>query len=132
MRGFILIEVFFGARSVNHWSNLPKDVVKSPSLEVFKTWLDRMLDNLHLSSPFHAKFTLDILFPYLFSLLLLPEAPDGWNCHFKPSSWQSVQVYNVRKEFPYLLVRGLLFCSLWCFILWEFQYCCIFLCVNLT
>ena len=37
---------FFTVRTINHWNNLPRDVVESPSLEVFKMRLDRVLDNL--------------------------------------------------------------------------------------
>lgn len=33
-------------RSNNHWNNLPRNVVESPSLDDFKVWLERMLDNL--------------------------------------------------------------------------------------
>ncbi|KFP51642.1 hypothetical protein N323_13075, partial [Cathartes aura] len=36
----------FTARTIIHWNNLPKDVVESPSLEVSKMRLDRVLDNL--------------------------------------------------------------------------------------
>ncbi|GAB0208708.1 hypothetical protein GRJ2_003336500 [Grus japonensis] len=28
--------IFFTARTINHWNNLPRDMVESPSLEVFK------------------------------------------------------------------------------------------------
>ncbi|GAB0184611.1 hypothetical protein GRJ2_000926400 [Grus japonensis] len=37
---------FFTVGAINHWNNLPRDVVESPSLEVFEMQLDRMLDNL--------------------------------------------------------------------------------------
>lgn len=30
----------------NHWNNVPRDVVKSPSVEVFKLSLDRVLNNV--------------------------------------------------------------------------------------
>lgn len=42
---------FFTVRRANHWDNLPRDTVGSPSLEVFRTWLDRVLDNL-IQAPF--------------------------------------------------------------------------------
>lgn len=31
---------------VKHWKKLPRDIVFSPSLEVFKTKLDKALNNL--------------------------------------------------------------------------------------
>ncbi|KAK4832350.1 hypothetical protein QYF61_021879 [Mycteria americana] len=34
---------FFTVRTINHWNNLLRDVVESPSLEVFKMQLDRVL-----------------------------------------------------------------------------------------
>ena len=33
-------------RTIIHWNNLPRDAVESPLLDVFKTQLDRALDNL--------------------------------------------------------------------------------------
>ncbi|KFQ61516.1 hypothetical protein N334_12622, partial [Pelecanus crispus] len=37
---------FFAVRIIAHWNNLPRDVVESPSLDVFKMGLDNVLDNL--------------------------------------------------------------------------------------
>jgi len=37
---------FFTIRVVIHWHGLPREVVESPSLETFKTRLDRALSNL--------------------------------------------------------------------------------------
>jgi len=39
-------KTFLTVRAINHWNNLPRDVVESPSLEVFRMRLDRVLDNL--------------------------------------------------------------------------------------
>jgi len=33
-------------RLVKHWNGLPREVVEAPSLETFKTRLDRALSNL--------------------------------------------------------------------------------------
>lgn len=45
---------FFTVRRANHWDNLPRDAVESPSLEIFRTWLDRVPDNL-IQAPFPMK-----------------------------------------------------------------------------
>ena len=37
---------FFTMRIVKHWNGLPREVVEAPSLETFKTRLDRALSNL--------------------------------------------------------------------------------------
>ena len=37
---------FFTMRVVKHWNGLPREVVEAPSLETFKTRLDRTLSNL--------------------------------------------------------------------------------------
>jgi len=39
-------KTFFTVRRIHHWNNLLRDMVKSPPLEVFRTQLDRVLDNL--------------------------------------------------------------------------------------
>ncbi|GAB0188011.1 hypothetical protein GRJ2_001266400 [Grus japonensis] len=37
---------FFTVRVTEHWNRLPRDVIESPSLEIFKTCLDTILCNL--------------------------------------------------------------------------------------
>jgi len=37
---------FFTLRVTEHWNRLPRDVVESPSLELFKTHLDKFLCSL--------------------------------------------------------------------------------------
>ena len=37
---------FFTVRAVKQWSRLPREIVQSTSLEVFKTLLDKALSNL--------------------------------------------------------------------------------------
>jgi len=44
--GLDIRKKFFTMRVVRHWNRLPRDVVYSPSVEVFKARLDGALSNL--------------------------------------------------------------------------------------
>ena len=37
---------FFMVRVTEHWNRLPREVVESSSMEIFRTWLDTYLCNL--------------------------------------------------------------------------------------
>ncbi|KFV78325.1 hypothetical protein N308_02501, partial [Struthio camelus australis] len=39
-------QTLFTVRRIKRWNSLPREVVKFPSLQIFKAWLDRSLDNL--------------------------------------------------------------------------------------
>ncbi|KFQ14745.1 hypothetical protein N330_06466, partial [Leptosomus discolor] len=41
-----LRKIFFTLMVTEHWNRLPREVVESPSLEIFKTRLDAVLCNL--------------------------------------------------------------------------------------
>jgi len=42
---------FFPLRVTEHWNRLPREVVKSPSLEIFQTHLDKVLCSLLWVTP---------------------------------------------------------------------------------
>jgi len=42
---------FFPLRVTEHWYRLPREVVESPSLEIFKTRLDKVLCSLLVGDP---------------------------------------------------------------------------------
>jgi len=42
----IMLTLLITLRMTEHWNRLPREVVESPSLEIFKTRLDKVLYNL--------------------------------------------------------------------------------------
>lgn len=38
----------FKVTVVKQWNRLPREITESPSLEIFRTWLDKVLSNLSL------------------------------------------------------------------------------------
>jgi len=50
---------YFIVRVAEHWSRLPRDVVESPSLEIFKTNLDTFLCDLLQGTPLAEEVGLD-------------------------------------------------------------------------
>ena len=36
---------FFTVRAAEHWHRFPREIVESPSLEILKSHMDRVLDN---------------------------------------------------------------------------------------
>lgn len=52
---------FFTASAVRHWNSLPREVMKSPSLKVFKKWLDMALSAVVDKVVFGQKLDLIIL-----------------------------------------------------------------------
>jgi len=48
------IYLFFTARMTNHRNSVARDMIESPSVEVFKTLLERVLGNL-IQAPFPTK-----------------------------------------------------------------------------
>ena len=52
---------FFMVRVTEQWKRLPREVVESPSMEIFKTWLDVYLCNLLKSTCYSRGVGLDLL-----------------------------------------------------------------------
>ena len=48
----------FSGRTIKHWNRLLGEMVESPSLEIFKTQLDRGLDNLNWGPAFNRRLDL--------------------------------------------------------------------------
>lgn len=49
-----ILRKFFTVKKINHWNNLPWDMVESPSLEFFKMIVDKVLNNV-IWAPFPMK-----------------------------------------------------------------------------